>query len=580
MNTLNTVPTQKAAAHHAAFIPTPPSDQFKRAVKLHQQGDLAMAEFMYRQILREEPDYIEVTYLLGLLANQTGRPAEAVERINKYLEVRPDDAQAVAILGLCYFDLKEYATAAQSFSTSLEMNPGSDHIMQNLAKAQFQLGDYEAARLSYFSLLLANERDTDVMQGLAVCEQKIGNYDVALGILENAIVLEPRSADLHFTYGNVLWAAKDHRNAVEAYGAAITLKPDFMEAYANCASTLKDMGMISEAMALYDTALKLCPTHPEANYNRALLHLSDLKVEEGWKLYEYRLDVHTCIQKFLGGKRIKFAPDWDGCSEPKSLLVVGEQGLGDQIFFAGMLTDLMKQVPDTTVCVEPRLIPLLKRSMPTLNFIGPDQLEKKFEAQIYLGSLGRLFRPNVQSLDAIPVAYLQADSVLVSELRSKVQAPGKLVCGISWISKNSDHGDGKSLSLESLLPVLNLPGVKFVNLQYGDTTVECDELTNKHGIKIHHLEEIDNQNDLDGLAALIAACDIVVTVSNTTAHLAAALGKPALVMLPNNDSLLWYWHRDSHTTPWYPSVRLFRRSDTGRWEDVIDAVALTLAGII
>jgi ADP-heptose:LPS heptosyltransferase len=85
---------------------------------------------------------------------------------------------------------------------------------------------------------------------------------------------------------------------------------------------------------------------------------------------------------------------------------------------------------------------------------------------------------------------------------------------------------------------------------------------------------------LDGLAALIAACDIVVTVSNTTAHLAAALGKPALVMLPNNDSLLWYWHRDSHTTPWYPSVRLFRRSDTGRWEDVIDAVALTLAGII
>ena len=107
MNTLDTMPPQKAAAHHASFIPTPPSDQFRRAVKLHQQGDLAMAEFMYRQILREEPDYIEVTYLLGLLANQTDRPAEAVERINQYLQVKPDDAQAVSILGLCYFDLKD-----------------------------------------------------------------------------------------------------------------------------------------------------------------------------------------------------------------------------------------------------------------------------------------------------------------------------------------------------------------------------------------------------------------------------------------------------------------------------------------
>jgi ADP-heptose:LPS heptosyltransferase len=126
---------------------------------------------------------------------------------------------------------------------------------------------------------------------------------------------------------------------------------------------------------------------------------------------------------------------------------------------------------------------------------------------------------------------------------------------------------------------LQLSGFDFVNLQYGDTAEERDAFVQQHGVNIRNIDEIDNHNDLDGLAALIGACDIVVTVSNTTAHLTAALGKPVIVMLPNNDALFWYWHRDSHTTPWYPSARLFRRSDSGRWEDVIDAVALTLAGI-
>jgi tetratricopeptide (TPR) repeat protein len=580
MNTLDTIQPQKAAAHHAAFMPTPPSDQFKRAVKLHQQGDLAMAEFMYRQILREEPDYIEVTYLLGLLANQTGRPEEAVERINQYLQVRPDDAQAVSILGLCYFDLKDYANCVALLERALEMNPGVVHTMQNLAKAQFQLEDYAAARRTHESVLALLGHDVEAMIGIGLCNRELGEYEAALGMLEHAIVAEPRRAESHFHYGNVLRDVKDFQSAIDAYGTAITLKPNYLEAYANCASTLKDLGLMTEAMAFYDSALMLDPTHAEANYNRALLLLNNLKLEEGWRLYERRLDSDTSVRKFLGGQRLRLAPEWHGHGQPNSLLVINEQGPGDQIFFAGMLPDLANQVPGATVCIEPRLAPLFKRSMPTLNFISPDQLEgNRFDAQIYLGSLGKLYRKNTESLSAVQSSYLVADAAHTAELRSKLKNSEKLVCGISWLSKNADHGEGKSLSLEALNPVLQLSGFDFVNLQYGDTAEERDAFVQQHGVNIHNFDEIDNHNDLDGLAALIGACDIVVTVSNTTAHLAAALGKPVIVMLPNNDALFWYWHRDSHTTPWYPSARLFRRSDSGRWEDVIDAVALTLAGI-
>ena len=580
MNTLDTVPTQKATAHHAAYIPTPPSDQFKRAVKLHQQGDLAMAEFMYRQILREEPDYIEVTYLLGLIANQTGRPTEAVERINKYLDVRPDDAQAVSILGLCYVDLEDYANAVTMFARSLEMNPGVVHTMQNLAKAQFKLEDYAGARETHENVLAILGQDVEAFIGIGLCNRELGNYEAALAVLEHAIIAEPRRAESHFFYGNVLRDVKDFQGAIDAYGTAITLNPNYLEAYANCASTLKDLGMVTEAMAFYDSALMIDPAHAEANYNRALLLLNSMKLEEGWRLYERRLDSDTSIRKFLGGQRLQLAPDWYGYGQPESLLVIGEQGLGDQIFFAGMLSDLAKQVPNATVCVEPRLVPLFKRSMPTLNFIRPDQInETQFDAQIYLGSLGKLYRPNTESLSAIQSPYLLADIGRSNELRANLKQSEQLVCGISWLSKNADYGVGKSLSLEALMPVLQLPGFEFVDLQYGDTAEERDQLTKNHGIDIRHIDDVDNHNDLDDLAALIGACDIVVTVSNTTAHLAAALGKPVIVMLPNNDALFWYWNRDSHTTPWYPSARLFRRSDSGRWEDVIDTVALTLAGI-
>ena len=580
MNRLDTVPTQKAAARHAAHIPTPPSDQFKRAVKLHQQGDLAMAEFMYRQILREEPDYVEVTYLLGLIANQTGRPTEAVERINKYLDVRPDDAQAVSILGLCYFDLEDYANAVTMFARSLEMNPGVIHTMQNLARVQFKIKDFAGARETHENVLAILGQDVEAFIGIGLCNRELGDYEAALAVLEHAIIAEPRRAESHFFYGNVLRDVKDFQGAIDAYGTAITLNPNYLEAYANCASTLKDLGLISEAIAFYDSALMIDPTHAESNYNRALLLLSELRLEDGWRMYDRRLDSEVCVRKFLGGQRIQLAPEWDGRRKPKALLVMGEQGLGDQIFFAGMLPDLAKQVPGALVCVESRLIPLLQRSIPALTFIGTEELHScKFDAQIYLGSLGKIYRSDIDSLSKIESPYLYSEKGHRNKLRAKLKRHGKYLCGISWSSKNAMYGDDKSLSLEALRPVLQIPGFDYVNLQYGDTSEERTKAEAQHGISLQHVEEIDNLANVDGLASLIDACDIVISVSNTTAHLAAALGKPVIVLLPNNDALFWYWYRDSSSTPWYPTARMFRRSDSGLWEDVIDAATITMAGI-
>ncbi len=556
------------------------SNTFQRALQLHQQGELAQAEALYEAVLRREPRHLQANYLLGLIGSQTARPQMAVDRIGHYLHSQPNDHQAQSALALAYFDLGDYAASANLFEHSLQLFPNAGHTWFNLGKARFALGQYEQAVIAFERALTLDPDYVDAAIGKANAERELKWHEMALLTLETAILKQPYRAELHFHYGNVMRDLGELEAALDAYGAAATLDHDHRDAWINYASTCKDLDRIPEAIEAYDRALALDPEHAEANYNKSLVMLASLQLDKGWALYERRLDSETGLRKFVGSQRVRLAPDWDGKSSPASLLVMGEQGLGDQIFFASMLPDLQAQVPGATVCVETRLVPLLQRSFPGLRFIDGAQLhDQAYDAQVYLGSLGAIYRPDLASLERVQAPYLHADPVRHAQRRSQLKQSGKLLCGLSWISKNKDCGEGKSVALRELLAMLGQPGIEFIDLQYGNTQAEREQVEDQLGLGITHLDDIDCMQDIDGLAALIAACDIVVTVSNTTAHLAAALGKPVIVMLPDTPSLFWYWHGHGLKSPWYPTACLFRKSDTGHWEQVIDAVALTLAGL-
>jgi ADP-heptose:LPS heptosyltransferase len=121
-----------------------------------------------------------------------------------------------------------------------------------------------------------------------------------------------------------------------------------------------------------------------------------------------------------------------------------------------------------------------------------------------------------------------------------------------------------------------MPDVVFVDLQYGDTDTEQTAFRAETGISLKRIPGIDNFRDLDDLASLIDACDVILAVSNTTAHLASALGKNVMVMLPYFSGLLWYWHQDRSDSPWYPTARLFRQDKIGDWNSVITQVKQVL----
>jgi hypothetical protein len=203
-------------------------------------------------------------------------------------------------------------------------------------------------------------------------------------------------------------------------------------------------------------------------------------------------------------------------------LIWGEQGIGDQIIYASMLADVSKIVSRLRVGVDDRLINLLNRSHPTLDMISTKErpANSTFDSYLPMASLGQHFRSQVSDFPT-PKPFLKADDDRVTAF--KAQTPkGKLICGISWQSKNNSVAESKSMPASLLAPILKLSGTHFMNLQYS-TDQEDLEIFAKYQAPIQVFNDLDTFNDLDGLAAAIMACDVVVTVSNTTAHLAGAL---------------------------------------------------------
>ena len=154
---------------------------------------------------------------------------------------------------------------------------------------------------------------------------------------------------------------------------------------------------------------------------------------------------------------------------------------------------------------------------------------------------------------------------------------GELADQAADVLKNKRIGKQKSMALRELAPLAGIPGLRFIDLQYGDTAEERTRFEEETGTAIIDDEDVDQMADLDAFAAQVAAMDLVISVSNTTVHLAGALGVPAWVML--NTVPLPFWLLEGEDSPWYPSARLFRQSQAGEWADVIGRIGEALADL-
>jgi len=324
------------------------------------------------------------------------------------------------------------------------------------------------------------------------------------------------------------------------------------------------------------TALNLAPDDADLGYTQALLQLRHGNFAEGWNGFELRRRKDTFIGRY---RKFPF-PEWDGAPlEGKTILVYPEQGLGDEIMYGSCIPELASRAARVVVECNHKLGELFARSFPRctvaprLRTLANDwvtRLDPQPDYQVPVGSLPGHFRRRLEQFPRHS-GFLKADPSKVEKWRARLGSGRNL--GLS--SQGGDGHTGKarrSFSLEQLLPVLTLPGLQFVNLQYTDVRAELQNLESGHGIRVHHWQEAID--DYDETAALVCALDSVLTVCTALVHLTGALGRPALVMVPFGSD--WRYGATGEAMPWYPSVRLLRQEKIGDWASVLQKVVARL----
>jgi tetratricopeptide (TPR) repeat protein len=483
------------------------------------------------------------------------------------------------------------------------------------AVACLNAADWPGAESACREILAADPVNGNALRVLGIVARNRGELAAALDYLRRAVQLYDRSPLLQFELGAVYTALHRHEEAFDCYRLATELDPKFQEAYLNLsavmeqqerfeeavafarqavalkpscslshynlANGLREQGQVSEAIEHYTQSLRARPDWSKARWNLGLAELLVANYPEGWPLYESRQDAREVLFDHYP------QPRWDGSSlAGKTILVHAEQGLGDEILFGSCFPDLILQAGRTILVCEPRLESLFARSFRRADVRGyarqkdraPLEVSEHVDFQIPAGSLPLFLRKTAADFPRRK-RFLVVDSELESLWRERFAALGpELKVGISWRAGGKPVESRKrSLTLEQLLPLLSVPGVKFVNLQYGDASREIAELHARTGIEIHDWEDGDPLVDVDSFAAKISALDLVISVGNATVHLAGAVGASAWTLLPLVPS--WRWMLSGNSSPWYTTVRLFRQPQHGAWQPVLDQVVEQLRAL-
>ena len=483
----------------------------------------------------ESPQFIQ--------ACQLADQGQFVDSLNIFLDLEkndPQDATLKLLIATSYFELKEYTQALNITKKCLELNP-------NLPQAHHLLGNIL--------------RETNCMSD-------------ALKAYDEEVKINPSYPDVLNDKGILLFKLSRESEALEAYETAIMIDHSYADPIRNKAIILKRRAQFDEAKTLLYKAIQHKKNFYEALAELSYLHLFLCEFKEGWEFYKTRFEL-----ELRGQKRFASIPAWTNAElKGKTIVLYGEQGIGDQILYGTILRDALLTHNNFIVITDPRLTSIFKRSFSEFKntvFLGSDsQVDTSaIDYQLAIGDLGQLFRTSLNHFIVPDHQYLIADTLRADAYKQKLDT-GKINCGISWKSLRDTIGADKSVALNEWLPILQLEDFHFIDLQYGDTFNERNTIQREHQIKITNIEELDKFNDIEGLLALIEACDIVITTSNVTAHLAGGLDKLTFLIAPfaNAKGRMWYWHNDMHQSIWYPSVKIFSQDKNEIWTPVIKDV--------
>lgn len=523
----------------------------------------------------------DASFAVARIAVSQGRWADAADAYTAALDQRHDWARAHHELGLCMHRLGRYEDACDCYELALHFEPRLARVRLDRAHAERERGDRDAALASVRSEIETASATTQAYVLLGSLLVDAGDIDGAIEAFEHAVVLDPESADAHSNLGYLLFRDRaQYERGGRHIERALELAPENLACQCNFTMVLSYRGELDRLLELCNRILEREPGMDEVRLNRGLALLKLDRFDAGWCDYEARKRVRS---NFLP-RDLPWA-EWQG--EPlvdKTLLVYGEQGLGDEIMFSSCMPDVMRRAGHCVIECEPRLVPLFRRSFEGATVVPrgqsrgrPDWTEcaPGIDLQIAAGSLPLHLRRCPGSFP-MHTGYLSADPERKLRWRRRLDALGPgLKVGMSWRGgMQSTRRDLRSIPLGEFVQIFDTPGAHFVDLQYGDTQQERAMLASQHGRVLHSWPDLID--DLDELAALVGELDLIISVCTAVIHLAGALGREVWVLVPSTPE--WRYRQHGEGMPWYPSACLLRQQVGQEWRGVIEDAARRLRG--
>jgi tetratricopeptide (TPR) repeat protein len=547
-----------------------------KALRHHRAGRLTDAERIYRLILAIDARHADSLHLLGMIAYQVGRHETALEMIRKAIAINKIQAAYHSNLGTILQAQGRLEEAAAAYRNALALSPLLAETHYNLANVLYAQDKLEEAAACYERALALRPDLAEAHYNLGNTLQSQDKLDEAVASYECALELDPGKYEALHNLGNALQSQGQLEEALSCYERVLAVQPSYAKAHCSIGSLHHALGDLDEALVCYRLARAFEPDLAQAGFSESLAQLLQGDFAAGWQNFEWRWQT----KEHNAPMRAYPQPLWIGKKLASGrVLIWREQGVGDEIMFAGLIPDVIRTGTHCVLDCDARLKPLFARSFPSVEVISgkgsgdsrADNEKLDIAAHLPIGSLPGLFRATSAAFAATSSPYLIADPLAHVRFRARYADAGrKRLVGLAWYTNNRKTGRVRSIDLSLFGPLFARSDIRLVSLQYGDHgALEKQAAAARAPLMIDR--SVDQFQDIDLYAAQIAAMDMVITIDNSTAHLAGALGVPTCLLLPFVPD--WRWLQTRDDSPWYPTMALFRQPRRDDWQSVVQKVA-------
>ena len=548
----------------------------RQGAQWRESAHYVQAERCLLRALALEHDFAAAHLELGLTYRAQNKLEDAIDYFQLAVHFAPRCVAAWIELGAALDSLGRADAALAACRQATMLDPPNCAAWLGLARLHKAREDWQLSIDCYRTAVACDPASADARCLLGYALYKAGDYAESRAQFDAALQISPNLVQAHHNLGLLYLELAEPTEALACFSRALAIEPQLLATRTGLAHALRDLGRLDDAIGHYDRVLATEGKFADAVINRSYALLMKGDFAGGWAAYDERF-----ASGGETGRNFPYPP-WRGeALAGKRVLVYAEQGLGDEIMFASCLPELLALGGHCVIECSARLAPLFTRSFPAAYVRGGGKQDDQqwlatlppIDCQTAIGSLPRYFRREAADFPA-RAGYLAAAAARIEHWRNRLASDGRLRVGIAWRGGTlRSRQFARSIPLPLWAPLVGNDRAAFYALQYGDIAAELADFRGGSGASVMHLGSA--VDDLDELAAIIGALDLVISVDNTVAHLAGALGKPVWSLLSCSPE--WRYPRSGEAMPWYPSMRLFHRAPAEARQRIIERVAGQLA---